>query len=427
MAIIRTIDGYDVKIYTDDIEETAIEQIKTLMSVSVFDDSKIRIMPDVHAGAGCVIGFTGDLGDKVVPHIVGVDVGCGMRVQPFTLNGEIGYHALNEFILKNIPSGRDHRDDKYEPLSEKYVEDYRRAKEIVKQLLCNRELKENKRLYKSIGSLGGGNHFIEIDQDENNTHYLVVHTGSRNLGKQVADIYQKLAIKCQSGWDKLMERQTQLIAEYKAMGRKSEIQDAIRELHSSFKMGKPKIPPQLSYLQGQYRNDYLHDMRLCQEWAQINRKVIVGLIMDYLVQQGNVMDDEEKLLEGEFESIHNYIGDDNIIRKGAIAAYEGQKCIIPLNMRDGSLICIGKGNEDWNCSAPHGAGRLMSRAQAFKSISMEDYAKSMEGIYTESVTEGTKDESPMVYKPKDEIIANIHDTVDIDNVIKPIYNFKASE
>ena len=427
MATIRTIDGYDVKIYTDDIEETAIEQIKTLMSVSVFDDSKIRIMPDVHAGAGCVIGFTGDLGDKVVPHITGVDIGCGMRVQPFALNGEIDYHALNEFILKNIPSGRDHRNDKYEPLPEKYIGDYRRAKEIVKQLICNRELKENKRLYKSLGSLGSGNHFIEIDQDGSNKYYLVVHTGSRNLGKQVADIYQKLAMKCQNGWDELMDKQTQLIAEYKAMGRKAEIQDAIRELHSSFKMGKPKIPPQLSYLQGQYRDNYLHDMRLCQEWAQINRRVIVGLIMDYLVRQGNVADDEENLIENEFESVHNYIGDDNIIRKGAISAYEGQKCIIPLNMRDGSLICVGKGNEDWNHSAPHGAGRIMSRAQAFKTISIEDYAKSMEGIYTESVNEGTKDESPMVYKPKDEIIANIHDTVDIVNIIKPVYNFKSSQ
>lgn len=427
MATIKTIGDYDVKIFTDDIEESAIEQIKTLMSISVFGDSKIRIMPDVHAGAGCVIGFTGNFGDKVVPNIVGVDLGCGMKVQPFTLNGEIDYHALNEFILKSIPSGRDHRNDKYQPLPEKYIEDYRRAKEITKQLLCNRELKENKRLYKSIGSLGGGNHFIEINRDEDGMYYLVVHTGSRNLGKQVADIYQKLAVKCQSGWDKLMEKQNQMIAEYKAAGRKAELQDAIRELHNSFKMGKPSIPPQLSYLQGQYRNDYLHDMRLCQEWAQINRKVIVSLIMDYLMQQGNVKDSEEKLLDNRFESVHNYIGDDNIIRKGAISAYEGQKCIIPLNMRDGSLICIGKGNEDWNSSAPHGAGRLMSRAQAFKTISMDDYATSMEGIYTESVTEETKDESPMVYKPKDEIIANIHDTVDIINVIKPVYNFKASE
>lgn len=427
MAVIKTIGDYDVKIFTDDIEDSAIEQIKTLMSISVFDDSKIRIMPDVHAGAGCVIGFTGNFGDKVVPNIVGVDIGCRVTVQPFECVGSIDYHGLNEFITHNIPSGRDHRSDKYQPLPEKYIDEYRRAKEITKQLICNRELKENKRLYKSIGSLGAGNHYIEMDQDENGSYYLTVHTGSRNLGKQVADIYQKLAVKCQSGWDKLMEKQTQMIAEYKAAGRKAELQNAIRELHNSFKMGKPSIPPQLSYLQGQYRDDYLHDMRLCQEWAHINHHVIVGLIMDYLMQQGNVKDSEEKLLDNRFESVHNYIGDDNIIRKGAIAAYEGQKCIIPLNMRDGSLICIGKGNEDWNCSAPHGAGRLMSRAQAFKTISMDDYTKSMEGIYTESVTEETKDESPMVYKPKDEIIANIHDTVDIVNIIKPVYNFKASE
>ena len=420
----KTIEGYNVKIYTDNIEDSAGEQIKELLSVDVFSKCKIRIMPDVHAGAGCVIGFTGDLGDKVIPNIVGVDIGCGILVQPFVCKGNMDYHALNEFILHYIPSGRNHRNGDYAALPDKYMDGYREAKEIVKALHCNRELKENKRLYKSIGTLGGGNHFIEIDRDEAGMYYLVVHTGSRNLGKQVAQIYQKLAVKCQSGWAELMKEQERMIAEYKAAGRKLELQDSIRQLHNSFKMRKPAIPPELSYLESNYREDYLHDMRLCQHWAEINRSLIANLIMDYFTQQGYVEARQDDLV---FESVHNYIGDDNIIRKGAIAAYEGQKCIIPLNMRDGSLICIGKGNTEWNCSAPHGAGRRMSRGQAFKTISMDDYRASMQGIYSESLSEDTKDESPMVYKPKDEIIGNIRDTVDIVNVIKPMYNFKAAE
>ena len=420
----KTIEGYNVKIYTDNIEGSAGEQIKDLLSVDVFSKCKIRIMPDVHAGAGCVIGFTGDLGDKVIPNIVGVDIGCGILVQPFVCKGNMDYHAFNEFILHNIPSGRNHRNGDYAALLDKYMDGYREAKEIVKALRCNRELKENKRLYKSVGTLGGGNHFIEVDRDEAGMYYLVIHTGSRNLGKQVAQIYQKLAVKCQSGWAELMKEQERMIAEYKAAGRKDELQDAIRQLHNSFKMRKPAIPPELSYLESNYREDYLHDMRLCQHWAEINRSLIANLIMDYFIRQGYVEVRQDDLA---FESVHNYIGDDNIIRKGAIAAYEGQKCIIPLNMRDGSLICIGKGNTEWNCSAPHGAGRRMSRGQAFKTISMDDYRASMQGIYSESLSEDTKDESPMVYKPKNEIIGNIRDTVDIVNVIKPVYNFKAAE
>lgn len=420
----KTIKDYNVKIYTDNIEDSASEQIRELLSIDVFCKCKIRIMPDVHAGAGCVIGFTGDLGDKVIPNIVGVDIGCGILVQPFVCVGDMDYHALNEFILYHIPSGRNYRDSHYTPLPPKYMDVYRAAKDLIKQLRCYRELKETKRLNASIGSLGGGNHFIELDKDECGMTYLVVHTGSRNLGKQVAHIYQKLAVKCQSGWAELMEEQNLMIAEYKAAGRKDELQDAIRQLHNSFKMRKPTIPPDLSYLEGAYREDYLHDMRLCQHWAKINRSLIANLIMDYFIQQGYVEAQQDNLA---FESVHNYIGDDNIIRKGAIAAYEGQKCIIPLNMRDGSLICIGKGNTEWNCSAPHGAGRIMSRSQAFKSISMDDYRASMQGIYSESLSEDTKDESPMVYKPKEEIIRNISETVSVVNVIKPVYNFKAAE
>ena len=419
----KTIEGYDVKIFTENIEDTALDQIKQLLSIDVFSDCKIRIMPDVHAGAGCVIGFTGNLGDKVIPNIVGVDIGCGMIVKPFLCCNPIDFHALNEYILHAIPSGRDIRDENYLALPGKYSELYQNAKQLILQLRCYRELKEARRLYKSIGSLGGGNHFIELDKDESDLYYLVVHTGSRNLGKQVADIYQKLAIKCQSGWDKLIEEKNRIIAEYKLAGRKNELQDVIRNLHNSFKTRKLTIPQDLCYLQGQFREDYLHDMDICQRWAQINRKLIVNLIMDFIVGKG-VVSFEEHFQS--FESVHNYIGDDNIIRKGAISARLGERCIIPLNMRDGSLICIGKGNEDWNYSAPHGAGRMMSRTEAFNKISLSDFRDSMSGIYSETITEKTKDESPMVYKPKDEIIQNIFDSVDIETIIRPVFNFKAS-
>lgn len=404
------------------MEESAIEQIKRLMSIDVFSCCKVRVMPDVHAGAGCVIGFTGDLGEKVIPNIVGVDIGCGILVQPFQCLKGIDFRAFNEYILNTIPSGRNHRSDEYLPLPQKYMDRYSGAKSIIRKMRCYRELKDVKRLDKSIGTLGGGNHFIELDKDEQGIHYLVVHTGSRNLGKQVAEIYQKLAVKCQSGWAEMMEEQNRIIAEYKQMGRKNELQEVIRNLHNSFKMRKPAISAELSYLEGNFREDYLHDMRLCQQWAVINRKLIVDLLLDFLVQSGYV-----EVSYNSFESVHNYIGDDNIIRKGAISAREGEKCIIPMNMRDGSLICIGKGNEDWNSSAPHGAGRAMSRSQAFKQINMTDFTQSMTGIYSETVTEATKDESPMVYKPMNEILGNITDTVDVVNIIKPIFNFKAAE
>lgn len=418
----KTIEGYDVKIFTDNVEESAVEQIKQLMSIDVFSSCKVRIMPDVHAGAGCVIGFTGDLGDKVIPNIVGVDIGCGILVQPFRCLKDIDYHALNKYILKAIPSGRNHRSDEYMSFQLKYMERYSEAKSIIRRIRCYRELKEVKRLDKSIGTLGGGNHFIELDKDEQGMYYLVVHTGSRNLGKQVAEIYQKLAVKCQSGWTEMMEEQNRIIAEYKQSGRKDELQDVIRKLHNSFKMRKPTIPTDLSYLEGEFREDYLHDMRLCQQWAAINRKLIVDLLLDFLVKEGYA-----DVSENSFESVHNYIENDNVIRKGAISAYKNEKCIIPMNMRDGSLICIGKGNVDWNYSAPHGAGRVMSRAQAFKQISMDDFIQSMQDIYSETVSENTKDESPMVYKPMGEIIGNITETVDVINVIKPVFNFKAAE
>lgn len=279
----KIIENYDVKIFTDNIEESAIEQIKRLMSIDVFSCCKVRIMPDVHAGAGCVIGFTGDLGEKVIPNIVGVDIGCGILVQPFQCLKSIDFHAFNEYIFNTIPSGRNNRSDEYLPLPQKYMDRYSEAKSIVRKMRCYRELKDVKRLDKSIGTLGGGNHFIELDKDEQGVHYMVVHTGSRNLGKQVAEIYQKLAVKCQSGWAEMMETQNRIIAEYKQMGRKNELQEVIRNLHNSFKMRKPEIPAELSYLEGRFREDYLHDMRMCQQWAVINRKLIVDLLLDFLV------------------------------------------------------------------------------------------------------------------------------------------------
>lgn len=417
----KTIDGYDVKIFTDNIEENALGQIKQLLSIDVFSDKKIRIMPDVHAGAGCVIGFTGNLGDKVIPNIVGVDIGCGMRILNLGKIESIDYHAFNEHIRSNVPSGMIVREDKFgfKPLVNEEMDIYREAKKMVTELRCYRELKYSDRINKSIGSLGGGNHFIELDKDDDGNVYLVIHTGSRNLGKQVADIYQNRAIKHMTeGADEFEETIKRTIEEYKVAGRRSELQSVIKKMRKSQLDAEPTLPRDLCYVEGDAREDYLHDMRICQRWAVLNRKLISLLLLKFFP--------EVNVLE-EFESVHNYISDDNIIRKGSISAAEGERCIIPLNMRDGSLLCTGKGNPDWNWSAPHGAGRVLSRTQAYEQIKIEDFEASMSGIYSESVNDFTRDESPMVYKPADEIIANIGDTVNIDAIIRPIFNFKASK
>ena len=417
----KTIEGYDVKIFTDNIEQGAIDQICRLLEIDVFADKKIRIMPDVHAGAGCVIGFTGDLGDKVIPNIVGVDIGCGMRVINLGKVDDIDYHAFHEHIRANVPSGMIVREERlgFKPLVGEEMDIYREAKQLVMQLRCYRELKDSGRINRAIGSLGGGNHFIELDRDEAGYLYLVIHTGSRNLGKQVADIYQSRAVKhLTPGADELEDNIKRTIEEYKAAGRRTELQTVIKHMRREHEAAEPSLPAQLCYLEGEAREDYLHDMRLCQRWAVLNRRLIAILLMRFFT---GVTPLEE------FESVHNYISDDNTIRKGAISAALGTRCIIPLNMRDGSLICTGKGNPDWNCSAPHGAGRVLSRGQAFKQITMDDFKASMSGIYSESVNEFTIDESPMVYKPADEIIANIGDTVNIDTIIRPVFNFKASK
>lgn len=415
----KTIDGYDVKIFTDNIEDGALEQIKTLISIDVFSDKKIRIMPDVHAGAGCVIGFTGNLGEKVIPNIVGVDIGCGMRILNLGKLGGIDYHALHEHIRGNIPSGMIVREERFgfKPLVGEEMEIYREAKQLVTGLFCYRDLKDSARINKAIGTLGGGNHFIELDKDDEGYVYLVIHTGSRNLGKQVADIYQARAVShMTAGADEFERTIRQTIDEYKAAGRRSELQAVIMKMRREQEKSEPSLPAALCYVEGEARLQYLHDMRLCQRWAVLNRKLISLLLLRFFPGI--------EVLE-EFESVHNYISDDNIIRKGAISAASGERCIIPLNMRDGALICTGKGNPDWNCSAPHGAGRVLSRSQAYERITMEDFETSMKGIYSESVTDSTRDESPMVYKPAAEIIANIGETVSINTIIRPIFNFKA--
>jgi RNA-splicing ligase RtcB len=395
----------DLKIFTNNIEPEAVNQVYNLVKQPAFQNCKVRIMPDVHAGKGCVIGFTADLGDKVIPNIVGVDIGCGMLT--ITLgNVSIDLEALDHAIRKRVPSGRNVHDGR----SIKFPD--------IQELYCYRELKDTKRLERSIGTLGGGNHFIEIDVDEEGGKYLVIHTGSRNLGKQVAEYYQDLAVEIMQGKDVLYEKQKALIAEYKATGRKSEIEKAIKELHRKFNPNPLGIPKELAYLTGKYREMYLHDMKICQEFAVVNRKEIARSILEEM--------DLKEL--GSFETIHNYIEfGSNIVRKGAISAKAGERVLIPINMRDGCIIGVGKGNPDWNYSAPHGAGRLMSRSQAKELIDIEDFKKSMNGIYTTSVNESTIDESPMVYKPIEEIIENISDTVDILQIVKPIYNFKACE
>lgn len=416
----KTIEGYDVKIFTNNVEETALGQIRELLAINVFADKKIRIMPDVHAGAGCVIGFTGDLGNKVIPNIVGVDIGCGMRVLRFRAAGDIDFHAFHQHVWGNVPSGKIVRVEKFgfPPLAGVSMELYREAKDLVTRLRCYRELKEQKRIYQSIGTLGGGNHFIELGRDDEGWTYLVIHTGSRNLGKQVAEIYQERAVKHMTeGADELEATIRRTIDEYKAAGRRGEIQEAIRQMRQAQQQAEPSLPKALCYVEGEGREDYLHDMRLCQRWAVINRKLIATELMKFF--------SDAEVVE-EFETVHNYISDDNIIRKGAISAALGERCIIPMNMRDGSLICTGKGNADWNHSAPHGAGRVMSRTKAYEQISIADFEASMAGIYSESVNEYTRDESPMVYKPAEEIIANIGPTVSVDTIVRPIFNFKAS-
>lgn len=396
----------DAIVYAQTVEQSALDQIELLCSQEFTKGAKIRIMPDVHTGAGCVIGFTANLGDMVIPNIVGVDIGCGMLCVKLG-NVDVDFYKLDEIIRKYVPSGTAVQEGRLK----KYP--------ALQQMHCYRLLKQTKRIERSIGTLGGGNHFIEIDADDNGCKYLVIHTGSRNLGKQVAEYYQNMAYDILCGKDKLFEEQKRIIEEYKVAGRKTEIQDTIKKLKAEFKAKTTDVPKELCYLTGEYRQRYLDDMSVCQEFATLNRQTIANLILTNYFGKGIELFDS-------FETVHNYIDlKNNVVRKGAVSAQRGEMLLIPINMRDGSLICVGKGNADWNCSAPHGAGRLMSRGTARDSLSIDEYQKEMAGVFSTCVKESTIDESPMAYKNKDEIVTQITPTADVLLQIKPIYNFKA--
>lgn len=412
----------DVKIFTDNVESTAIYQIQTLMDQPAFADCKIRIMPDVHAGKGCVIGFTADLGDKVIPNIVGVDIGCGM-LSVCLGKIDIDYEWLDQLIREQIPSGRN-------------VHDHPSCGVPLEQLRCFRQLRNVDWIERSMGTLGGGNHFIEIDENGAGYKILIIHSGSRNLGKQVAEIYQKKAIDSVYEQD-ICRKRDKIIETYKRFGRENEISKALEELKKTYKQRKEQIPKDLCYLTGDDRQDYLHDMKICQRFARLNRMKMAIVIQKAIEDRYGVKPfshaDLQKMI-GEsattlcFETIHNYIDfDTNIVRKGAISAKEGELLLIPLNMRDGCIIGRGKGNPDWNYSAPHGAGRVMSRRRAREILSVDEFKDRMAGIYTTSINEQTIDESPMAYKPAQEILDSIEDTVEVVEIIKPVYNFKASE
>lgn len=389
--------------YAKIIEEEAIEQIRTMCDYEFTAGSKVRIMPDVHAGKGCTIGTTMTVIDKAVPNVVGVDIGCGM----YTVNigkVDIDFEKLDE-ACHFIPSDKNVWEGRIEHFD-------------LTGLKCFRNLKDSKRLERSLGTLGGGNHFIEVDQSSDGTKYLIVHTGSRNLGTQVADIYQQLAIDLNRGMEDYFNQREEIIRTYKEQGRRSEIQAALKDIAWKKQNGPTSIPEDLCFVYGKYFDDYLNDVEICQKFATRNRELIAKIIVERC---------GFTVIEA-FHTIHNYIDtDEMILRKGAIAAHKGERVLIPINMRDGSVLAYGKGNPEWNYSAPHGAGRIMSRKKAFSQLSMEEYQKQMEGIYTTSVNENTLDEAPMAYKSLEDIIDVIKESVDVIEVLKPIYNYKASE
>ena len=389
--------------YAKVVEEEAIGQIRRMCDYAFTEGSRIRIMPDVHAGAGCTIGTTMTVTDKAVPNIVGVDIGCGM----YTVNlgkTDIDFERVDE-AAHYIPSGKN-------------VWEGRNERFDLTGLRCYRSLKESRRLERSLGTLGGGNHFIEIDEAADGTKFLVIHSGSRNLGKQVAEYYQQLAVDLAKGKETYFIARDELIREYKAAGRRKEIQAALEAMKKEFEEKELAVPADLCWVYGTYFEDYLHDVEICQRFAARNREKMAEIL---LTRTG--------IARGEaFHTIHNYIDpDEMILRKGAIAAHKGEKVLIPINMRDGSVLAVGKGNPEWNFSAPHGAGRIMSRRTARETLDLAAYQETMKGIYTTSVNEATIDEAPMAYKSLNDIIDVIRETVDIIDILKPIYNFKASD
>ena len=389
--------------YAKVIEDGAIEQIQRMCDYKLTEGSRVRIMPDVHAGKGCTIGTTMTVSDKVCPNIVGVDIGCGMYTLKLTAQ-TLDFEKIDA-ACHYIPSGKN-------------VWEGRMERFALTDLRCYRSLRDTKRLERSLGTLGGGNHFIEIDKAADDTFYLIIHSGSRNLGKQVAEIYQQLAIDLHMGKEDYFRQRDEIIRTYKEAGRRGEIQKALKELKNNYETHELFIPEDLCWLDGTFLEDYLHVVEICQNFARRSRERMAEIILERTGMGAE---------EG-FHTIHNYIDTrEMILRKGAIAAHAGEKVLIPLNMRDGSVIAIGKGNPEWNYSAPHGAGRVMSRARAKETLDMEDYKVSMQGIYTTSINEKTIDEAPMAYKSLDDIIDVIRESVDVIDIMKPVYNFKASE
>jgi len=389
------------KVFTDVVDQSAVAQVIELLNQEFTTGSRIRMMPDIHAGAGCTIGTTMTITDKVVPNLVGVDIGCGMETV-CVREDHMEMQRLDKVIQERIPSGFEIR-----------KEPHRYAGRIdLNALRCAKHV-DLLRAEKSIGTLGGGNHFIEVDRDDHGQLYVVVHSGSRHLGLEVAKHYQEEGYKALNQTDaSSIER---LIAEMKAAGHQKEIQKELKRLKA---MTLTSIPKALAYVEGSLFDDYIHDMRIVQRYAELNRQTMMDEILDAMKLH----------IEDRFTTIHNYIDTDAmILRKGAVSAKAGEKLLIPINMRDGSLLCVGKGNEDWNCSAPHGAGRLMSRAQAKGTFTVSEFKKQMEGVYTTSVSKSTLDECPMAYKGMDDILSNIGPTADVVSIIKPVYNFKAGE
>lgn len=387
------------KVFTDVVDSESISQVINLLNQPYTEGAHVRMMPDIHAGAGCTIGTTMVIKDKICPNLVGVDIGCGMETIKIK-EKHIEPQKLDTVIRNGIPSGFSIREKAHRFASEIDLTELHCAKQVnIDRALC------------SIGTLGGGNHFIEADKDDDGNIYIVVHSGSRHLGLQIANYYQEVAYKALTSYSQ--EEIDAVIAQLKSEGRQKEIQKALQQLKKNSPVPKP-----LAYVEGELFTQYIHDMKIAQQYAELNRMAMMDVIVKgmkfHVVEQ--------------FTTIHNYIDMDNmILRKGAVSAQAGERLLIPINMRDGSLICTGKGNEDWNCSAPHGAGRLMSRSEAKETFTVSEFKKQMAGIYTTSVGRSTLDECPMAYKNMDDIVDNIGPTAEIDAVIKPIYNFKAGD
>ena len=402
------------KIYARTVEESAAQQIQEMNKCEAYKDCIVRIMPDCHAGNGCTIGTVIAIKDRIVPNTVGVDIGCGILVIPLG-EVEIDLARLDDVIRKHVPSGFNTHGEDFVSNISTYM--YHFYLNLFDGFRCQSVINADKDI-RSIGTLGGGNHFIEIDEDVYGQKYLLIHSGSRNLGLRVCKYYQDIAIKC---CKEKHEGIKELIAQLKNEGRQQEISGAIEKAKAKISTFDPK----LAYLDGAYMMDYINDMKLCQTYAAINRKMIASIIGEHMPE----LNIYHKMIHSDsFDTIHNYIDTElNILRKGAVSAKREEKLIIPINMRDGSLLCEGRGNLDWLYSAPHGAGRLMSRKKAKETVSLDEFKKSMDGIYSTSICESTIDECPMVYKPIDEIMECVQDTVYVMKVIKPIYNFKAIE